>query len=113
MKSFISGVMSANLVVDPEDLQKAIDPTRQLLAGYQFTAGSKYSEWRTGDKVAQYGLTGLITGGLVVAAAKTGLLAKFAKFIIIGIVAIGGAIAKFFRGIVGAFGGGRRRGSRS
>ncbi len=85
---------------------------RSSSADYQFTAGSKYSEWRTGDKVAQYGLTGLITGGLVVGAAKMGLLsklgvliAKFAKAIIIGVIALGAGIAKFFKSI---FGGGSR-----
>ncbi len=103
-----TGVMSANLVVGPEKFQSAIGPSKQLLSGYQFTNGSKYSQFVAGDKVAQYGLTGLITGGLVVAAAKTGLLAKlgillakFAKVIIIGIVALGAAVAKFFRAIFG------------
>ena len=103
-----TGVMSANLVVAPDKLENAIAPSKQLLADYQFTAGSKYAEWRAGDKVAQYGLTGLITGGLVVAAAKTGLLAKlgvliakFAKVIIVGILALGAGIAKFFRSIFG------------
>jgi uncharacterized membrane-anchored protein len=108
-----TGVMSANLVVDPEDLQSALPSAKKLLADYQFVSGNKYSEWRSGDKMAEYGLTGLITGGLVVAAAKTGLLAKlglvlakFAKVIIIGVVALGAAIAKFFRAI---FGGGKAR----
>jgi uncharacterized membrane-anchored protein len=103
-----TGVMSANLVVEPEKLQSAIAPGKQLLADYKFNDGSKYSEFRAGDKVAQYGLTGLITGGLVVAAAKSGLLAKlgiilakFAKVIIIGIAALGAAFAKFFRAIFG------------
>ena len=103
-----TGVMSANLVVDPDKLQSAIGPSKQLLADYQFTNGSKYAEWKSGDKLAQYGLTGLITGGLVVAAAKTGLLAKlgliiakFAKVIIIGVAALGAGIAKFFRSIFG------------
>jgi uncharacterized membrane-anchored protein len=106
-----TGVMSANLVVAPDHLASAIAPSQRLLADYQYTAGSKYAEWRSGDKVAQYGLTGLITGGLVVAAAKSGLLAKlgvliakFAKPIIIGILALGAGIAKFFRNI---FGGGK------
>ena len=114
-----TGVMSANLVVDPENFQAALPQSKKLLADYQFTSGSRYSEWRSGDKVAQYGLTGLITGGLVVAAAKTGLLAKLgvilaksAKLIIIGIVALGAAIAKFFRKIAAFFGGGSSRSSR-
>jgi len=103
-----TGFMSATLVVNPEKFDSAIAPSRQLLAGYQFTTGSKYAEWRSGDKVAQYGLTGLITGGLVVAAAKTGLLAKlgvmiakFAKPLIIGVLALGAGIAKFFKNIFG------------
>jgi len=103
-----TGFMSATLVVDPKQFDSAIAPSKQLLAGYQFTTGSKYAEWRSGDKVAQYGLTGLITGGLVVAAAKTGLLAKlgvmiakFAKPLIIGVLALGAGIAKFFKSIFG------------
>jgi uncharacterized membrane-anchored protein len=107
-----TGVMSATLVVDPDKFESAIAPTKQLLSGYQFTPGSKYAEWKPGEKLAEYGLTGLITGGLVVAAAKTGLLAKlgvliakFAKVIIIGVAALGAAAAKFFRAI---FGGGSK-----
>ena len=107
-----TGVMSANLIVGPDKFEGAIAPSKQLLADYQFTSGSKYSEWRSGDKIAQYGLTGLITGGLVVGAAKMGLLsklgvviAKFAKVIIIGIIALGAGIAKFFKSI---FGGGSK-----
>jgi len=103
--------MSANLIVAPDKLDSAVAPSKRLLADYQFSSGSKYAEWRPGDKVAQYGLTGLITGGMVVAAAKTGLLAKlgvliakFAKVIIVGVLALGAGIAKFFRSI---FGGGK------
>ena len=107
-----TGVMSANLLVGNEDFDAAVPLAKKLLGGYSYLPGSKYAEWRTGDKVAQYGLTGLITGGLVVAAAKTGLLAKFgvliakfAKVIIIGVIALGAGIAKFFRSI---FGGGNK-----
>jgi uncharacterized membrane-anchored protein len=103
-----TGYMSATLVVNPKKFDSAVAPAKQLLAGYQFTAGSKYAEWRSGDKIAQYGLTGLITGGLVVAAAKSGLLAKlgvmivkFAKPLIIGVLALGAGIARFFKNIFG------------
>ena len=106
-----TGVMSANLVVGNEDFDTAVAHGQAAPRRLQFLSGSKYAEWRPGDKVAQYGLTGLITGGMVVAAAKTGLLAKlgvliakFAKVIIIGVLALGAAIAKFFRSI---FGGGK------
>ena len=107
-----TGVMSAELLVGNDEFDAAVPTSKKLLGGFSYVAGKKYSEWKAGDKVAQYGLTGLITGGLVVAAAKTGLLAKlgvliakFAKLIIIGVIALGAGIAKFFRGI---FGGGRK-----
>ena len=107
-----TGFMSANLVVGSDEFERAMPLANNLLGGYSYLAGSKYAEWRSGDKVAQYGLTGLITGGLVVAAAKTGLLAKlgvviakFAKPIILGVLALGAGIAKFFRNI---FGGGSK-----
>jgi uncharacterized membrane-anchored protein len=103
-----TGVMSAQLLVSAEEFEAAVPEAKKLLEGFGYLSGSKYSEWRAGDKVAQYGLTGLITGGLVVAAAKSGLLAKlgvliakFAKPIIIGIIALGAGIAKFFRNIFG------------
>ena len=52
-------------------------------------------KWRTGDKVAAYGLTGLITGGVVVGAAKSGLLAKLVALLAAGAKAIYVAIAAF------------------
>ncbi len=107
-----TGVMSANLLVSNEDFDSAVPRVKNLLGGYSYLSGSKYAEWRSGDKVAQYGLTGLITGGLVVGAAKLGILsklgvliAKFAKLIILGVIALGAGIAKFFRNI---FGGGSK-----
>jgi uncharacterized membrane-anchored protein len=102
------GVMSVNLVTDPETLTANIATTKQLLTGLSFKEGEKYSQWVAGDKVAAYGLTGLITGGLVVGAAKTGLLAKLfvvlakgGKAIVVGILAIGAAIWKFAASIFG------------
>ena len=68
-------------------------------------SGQQYAEWRSGDKVAAYGLTGLITGGAAVAAAKTGLLAKLAaglakmgKLVILALIAVAGGIWKMLVG---------------
>ena len=109
-----TGVMSAELLVGNEEFDAAVPVAKKLLGDFSYLSGSKYSEWRTGDKVAQYGLTGLITGGLVVGAAKMGLLsklgvliAKFAKAIIIGVIALGAGIAKFFKSIFGGGSGAR------
>lgn len=90
------GVMQVKLVASPNQVEKIVPQVNQLLEKFEFTTGNKYAEWQAGDKVAAYGLTGLITGGAVIAAAKTGLLAKFfgffakfAKILIIAVIAMG------------------------
>jgi uncharacterized membrane-anchored protein len=93
-----AGVMSANLVVDPPDLEATLPEFRKLLAGFAYTKGNTYGEYRTGDKLAEYGLKGLIAGGALAVAVKTGLLQKFGKFILIGLVAIAAFLKKLFGG---------------
>lgn len=97
------GVMNADLVVSPETYVSALPPAKQMLAGFQFKSGQRYSEWKQGDRVAAIGLTGLITGGALAAAAKSGLLgklgsviAKGGKAIIALVAAAGAAIARAF-----------------
>ncbi len=83
----------------PDDTQQAVADLDRVLTTYQFDAGETYAEWRPGDKVAEYGLTGLIVGGAVAAAVKTGLLKGFWKFLVAGaaafwkIIAVGAAAA--------------------
>ena len=68
-----------------------------------FNEGKRYTDFNgSTDKVAAYGLAALIGG---IAAKKLGLLAglglflaKFAKLIVVGVAAAGGAVAKFFKG---------------
>jgi uncharacterized membrane-anchored protein len=74
------GVMEVVLVVGPEKLQDTLPLFKALLKTYAFKSGERYAEYREGDKLAQYGLTALVTGGAVAVAAKTGLLATLAKF---------------------------------
>lgn len=101
-----TGVMSVTLACAPEQVQSLIPRLQELLAGFEFKAGHRYAEWRSGDKLASYGLTGLIAGGAVVAAAKAGWLAKLAavfakagKAIVVGIIAVlGGAWRMLFGG---------------
>jgi uncharacterized membrane-anchored protein len=91
------GVMHVDLVATPEQLESVMLPFSDIVAGFGFNAGHRYAEWRAGDKVAEYGLTGLIVGGGLVAAAKSGLLAKLWKVVVAAVVAVGAAIKKFFR----------------
>lgn len=82
------GVMEAGLVVGPENYAQMLPSTRKLLEGFSFKDGQRYSEFKPGDKVAEIGLIGLMTGGAVAVAAKTGILAKLGK----GIFKIGALI---------------------
>jgi uncharacterized membrane-anchored protein len=78
-----------------------LPPFRELLKGFSFKQGETYAEFREGDKLAEYGLAALVAGGGVALAAKSGLLAKLAKPLIVGVVAIGTAISSFFKKLFG------------
>lgn len=100
-----TGVMSVTLACSPEQVQSLIPRLQELLGGFEFKAGHRYAEWRSGDKLASYGLTGLIAGGAVVAAAKAGWLAKLAaafakagKAIVVGIIVVLGGLWRLLFG---------------
>ncbi|OWK36085.1 putative inner membrane protein [Fimbriiglobus ruber] len=95
------GVMSANLVVDPTELQTTLPTYLTLLEGFKFVPGQTHADWRQGDKVAEYGLSALVAGGALAVAAKTGLLGKLLKPLLIGGALLLGALAKAFRWITG------------
>ena len=90
------GVMEVTLVGSPEEIPVALPDFRGLLATHEFVIGRKYAEYRSGDRIAQYGLVGLVTGGALAVAAKTGILQKFWKLFVLGLVAIGAAVKKLF-----------------
>ena len=88
------GYTSVIMVTDPANLQAAQSSLDHVLAGYSFNSGETYADWRSGDKVAKYGLAALIVGGVAAVAAKKGLFSVLAaflaaswKFIMIGVVA--------------------------
>jgi uncharacterized membrane-anchored protein len=82
-------------------LEQVRTDMRPLIEVAEFNEGYRYAEFNSKtDRMAEYGLGALIAGGV---AAKLGLFGKlFAillaakKAIILGIVAIGGWIAKLF-----------------
>jgi uncharacterized membrane-anchored protein len=80
-----AGVMSAVLVSDPASLDKDIKSFKAALAGFDFIQGQKYSEFRSGDKVAEYGLAALIVGGAAAVAVKSGAFKALGKFLIFGV----------------------------
>lgn len=93
------GVMRATLVCGVDELKELIPVFDGVIAGYTYNDGQKYSDWKSGDKVAAIGLTGLIAGGAGVLAAKSGLLQLLLK----GGKAVFVAIAAAIAGIVGFF----------
>ncbi|WP_363799908.1 DUF2167 domain-containing protein [Lysobacter firmicutimachus] len=97
------GVTEAILVADEANLTRAMGEFKRLIPGYAFNDGEKYSEFKPGDHVAEFGLAALITGGAAAVASKKGLFAaiglflvKAWKLVLVGLVAAGGAIAKLF-----------------
>jgi uncharacterized membrane-anchored protein len=93
------GVTSAVLVTDPTHFESDLVEFKAALAGYDFNPGDRYSEFKSGDKVAEYGLTALILGGAAAVAGKTGILKALGKFLWIGIVAVIAAVSGLFKRI--------------
>ena len=87
-----SGVMSAVLVSSPQTLNDDMKAFNGALASYQFNAGEQYAEFKSGDKIAEYGLAALVVGGAAAAAAKAGLFKSLGKFlwVIVGGAAMAG-----------------------
>lgn len=85
------GYVSINLVTDPEKLARYKPAAATILASTSFVSGMRYEDFNEKtDKVAEYGLTGLVLGGVglgLAKLAKVGLLAKFGKVIIAALIA--------------------------
>ncbi|MFE8604067.1 DUF2167 domain-containing protein [Archangium violaceum] len=85
------GYVSMNLVVEPEGLAHSKPHMAKLLESTRFNPGARYEDFQEGtDKVAEFGLAGLVLGGAGVGAAKlakVGILAKFGKFFVALLVA--------------------------
>jgi len=95
------GVMHADLVTTPDQLQGLVPTFNNMISGFTYSSGFKYAEWRPGDKVAAYGLTALVAGGAGVALVKSGLLVKFWKLIVVGVAAGFAALKRMWAKITG------------
>jgi uncharacterized membrane-anchored protein len=100
------GVMTVTLVSAPEEIATASAQADGLLGGYRFRPGNTYAEFLPGkDSVAELGLKGLILGGAGAALIKSGLLGKFWKVIVAGVVAVGAGVSRLLgRGKSGSTG---------
>jgi len=76
------GTMNVDVVMSPEQYSKVVPQFNQLVSGLKYRQGHRYTDYVSGDKVAEYGLAALIAGGAGALAVKTGLLLKMWKFIV-------------------------------
>jgi uncharacterized membrane-anchored protein len=91
-----SGYMNVDLILAPDQLATVVPAFAEVVRQFAYKEGQGYAEWRPGEKVAQYGLTALVAGGAVAAAAKSGLLGKFWKLIVFGALAAAGVLKKLW-----------------
>jgi len=102
------GVMEVVLIVNPDKLPETLPVFRNLLAGYSFSTGQTYAEYRPGDKIAKIGLAALVLGGAAVGAAKLGLfgplllfIKKAWKVVVVGVAALAASLKKFVARLFG------------
>lgn len=96
------GYFSLNLLSDAARISNEKVVSQELLADLSYNSGKRYEDFSAStDRIAEYGLAALIGGAV---AKKLGLFAliaafalKFAKVIVIGVLAFGAGIVKFFR----------------
>lgn len=99
-----SGYERVVLVSSPDTLDRDVAEFKQVLKGFDFNEGQKYSEFRPGDHVAEFGLAALVAGGAAAVATKTGFwkvivgfLAAGWKLIAAAAVALLALVAKLFK----------------
>jgi uncharacterized membrane-anchored protein len=90
------GVMTVDFVAGLESFQTEIAAFRQALRGFTYTPDNNYLAFVQGDKVAEYGLTGLVVGGAAAVAAKAGLFKCLWKLIVAAVAGIGAFLKKLF-----------------
>ena len=95
------GYLSLNAVSGMNELPLVRTGMEKLLPMAEFEPGARYADHNPKtDKIAAYGVATLIGGGLAAKAglfAKLGLVfAKFWKLLLIGVLALGGVVKKFF-----------------
>ena len=96
------GYLSLNAVAPIDELAQVHADMPQVVEMAEFDAGQRYADYNAStDKVAAYGIAALVAGGI---AAKAGLFAKlgmlllaFKKFIVLGVAAVGGLVARLFK----------------
>jgi uncharacterized membrane-anchored protein len=94
--------MKVDIVVSPEKADSQIQAAASIIDGFSFLPGERYAEYHTGDRIAAYGLTALIAGGIGAAVVKSGILTGVFKALGKMFIFIAVAIVAFLRRILDA-----------
>lgn len=91
-----TGVLSLNMLASMKDIGEVRSAAQSFGRSVSFEPGAGYGDFNAAtDKAAEYGLAGLVAGGVAVGVAKkVGLLAiilKFGKVILLGLAIFGAA----------------------
>lgn len=97
------GYLEMNIITGMDKMPEVKKDINMILASTNFIEGNRYADFNEDtDKLAEYGIGGLIVGGVL---AKTGILAKigifllkFIKPLIIGVIALFAFLGKRFFG---------------
>lgn len=75
------GFMNVTMVGPPMNIESGVREFRQSLAHLRFKPGETYADFKQGDKVAGYGLAGLVMGGAAASAQQKGLWTLLVDFL--------------------------------
>ena len=95
------GYLNLNAIGEMTHLANIKDNIDPILSSINFSSGNRYADFNPNiDKIAAVGIGGLIAGKVLTKAgilAKAGIvLVKFWKFLLMGLIAFGAGIRKFF-----------------
>jgi uncharacterized membrane-anchored protein len=93
------GVMIVNAIGSMPQLNQIKASIPQITSAVTFTEGNQYANFDSGvDKVAAYTIGGLVAGKILAKVGIFAVLAKFGKFIILGLIAGGAGIWRWITG---------------
>ncbi|HEX6092983.1 MAG TPA: DUF2167 domain-containing protein [Dongiaceae bacterium] len=93
-----TGFLDLTAVAGMDQLPMINSRVNEILGTVSFNIGNRYEDFdSTSDHVAEYGIAGLIAGGVLAKAGFFKALLPFIKFIVLGLAAAGGIFFKFFR----------------
>lgn len=92
-----TGFLDLTAVASMTQLPMINQRVNEILGTVSFNPGNRYEEFdASSDHIAEYGIAGLIAGGVLAKAGFFKLLLGFWKIILIGLAVFGGAVFKFF-----------------